>query len=302
MLENINSADETTAVFLEAIKEKSAELFKKSLENNELPDKKQYISDLSGFLLDGFLIINALGRQSVRDILKQDAKEAGESLEFAEIETSINNEILTAKDALIYLENLLMLDHGSIYETMLKSGDINQLIDLVAGNSYTDFVKYINTKMETILSEGGNYSDWLKDLVANNKADSFLKPNYWNVVWSTNYTNIYNMGIFQEADRLSEFIEYGEYFSVLDSSTTEFCTMMDGKTMTMDQWKKSGWIPANHFFCRSFIAIISKYRAKLENIKPTPKSYFIDMKKAGIVPEDGFSKPLTIKNIIGAIK
>lgn len=265
-----------------------------------MPDKKEYQKQLDDLILDGLLIINGYGRLGVQDVLKSDANAVGESLEFAEIEVEIDNEILSPKDAIIALENMLGLKQGSIYETILQSGDIDKLVSLISGNSYDDFVTYINNKASETLKAGGNYVDWYQSLVAENKADTFTKTGYWATVWRTNSTSLYNIGMLSESDRLKEFIKYGEFISVLDSSTTEICTALDGKIKTMAEWKK-GFVPALHYNCRSFIAIISKYRAEAENINKTPLTFFSDLKNRGVKPAKGFGKALSVDNIIKAI-
>ena len=283
------------------IEKLSAKSFQKSLEKGELPDKKEYQKQLNDLILDGLLIINGYGRLGVQDIIKSDAKAMGEDIEFAEVEVNFENEILSPKDAIITLESMLGVQSGSIYETMLKSGNIDQLVSLISGSSYDDFVKYINAKAGETLKSGGSYADWYNGLVGSDKIDSFIKPGYWQAVWNTNYTSLYNIGIQQESERLKEFIAMQEYMSVLDNSTTELCTALDNQKRTATDWNKSGLIPPNHFNCRSFLATVSIYRADSQRLNVTPNNYFADLKQREIKPDKGFDKPLSIKNIIKSI-
>jgi len=294
----LEESDEITRPFLDEIVQKSDDIFRESLSAGELPDKDKYQKQIADLFLDAMLIINGLGRKSVSDIITDDAKAAGVKAEFSEIETIVDGEILTAKDAIKALENMLNMKEGGIYETILKSGDIDKLVNLIAGNSYDDFVEYINRKATTVLSEGKSYADWYKSLPENSEV---LRPGYWQTVWNTNYTTAYNIGIQQESERLKEFIAYQEYIAVLDSDTTELCTALDGKIRKATDWRKSGLVPPQHYNCRSFLATISNYRAETEGIEATPDSYFEQLKKDGIKPAAGFDKPLSIKNVIKSI-
>lgn len=247
------------------------------------------------------LIINGYGRLSVFEQVQSDAKVTGEALEFADIEIEIDNEPLTPEEAIKGLENMIGLKQGSIYETILSSGDIKRLTSLVAGNSYDDFVDYINRKAADTLTTGGSYADWYKTLSQDSKLiNNFIKPGYWQTVWNTNYTSIYNIGIAAESERLKDYVEFEEYIAVIDGDTTELCSSLDGQIKKRGTW--GGLIPPNHYNCRSFLAIISKYAANIEQIQETPESYFQQLKDTGIKPNDGFDKPLSIKNIIKSIK
>jgi len=240
---------------------------------------------------------------SVFDQVESDAKAAGEVLEFDEIEVEIDNKPLTPDEAVKALENMLGLKQGSIYKTILSSGDIKKLTELVAGNSYDDFVDYVNGKAKEVLATAGSYADWYRTLSQESKLiDNFIKPGYWQTVWNTNYTSIYNIGIMAESERLKEFIKYQEYFAVIDGDTTEICTALDGKIRAAADWNKSSLVPPNHYNCRSFLATVSKYAAEAEGTQETPASYFRKLKDTGIKPAAGFDKPLNIKNIIKAIE
>lgn len=249
------------------------------------------------------MIVSGLGRLGVNELVKDDAKASDNTIQFAEIEVNLDDQILSPKDAIRQLEIMLDVEEGNIYKTVLKSGDIDKLVSIISGNSYDDFVEFVNKKAGQSLEQGNSYADWYKSLDQDSDLiKSFIKPGYWETVWNTNYSSLYNLGIQQESERLKEYIAFQEFIGVNDNQQTDICRSLDGKIRTAKEWQSSGLVPPLHYNERSILATISKFRADLEGIAKTPNKYFDMLKEQGIEPEKGFDEPLSIKNIIKNIK
>jgi len=240
---------------------------RKQLENglkDALPDEK-YVNEIGKLFTDIKMIAYLHGMLKTYDSIAKDYDKKELKFEL------LGGAKITPANAIKDLILQLGLKEGHIFETEMLVSTKSRIEAVL---SYTDFVDRVNTKLKSTLKDGESYREWYKALDEKKLTDLVQKKGYWETVYRTNISTAFSRGAYEERQRLSEYIAYDEWVTVIGVNPT--CIKFNGQVREKGGF---GVIPPLHYNCTSEILPVSKVRAKQRGIKITNSS--VEPKKSG---------------------
>ena len=252
--------DKLVKPLLDKIIKLNEEQAKKQLEDglkNPLPSEK-YVNEIGKLFTDIKMITYLHGMLKTYDSIAKDYDKKELKFEL------LGGEKITPIDAINDLIAQLGLKEGHIFETEMLVSTKSRIEAVL---SYTDFVDRVNTKLKSTLKDGESYREWYKALKEKDLIDLVQKKGYWETVYRTNISTAFSRGAYEERQRLSEYIAYDEWSTVIGVNPT--CIKFNGQIREKGGF---GVIPPLHYNCTSEILPISKVRAKQRGLKVTNSS------------------------------